>query len=161
MAAAGLLAVTGAIKTLRPASATGALYAVGLPVPIAVVRAGAVLETAAGVAAILAGGAVTWALVAGCYLGFTAFLVIALRSPQRVVSCGCTAAADTPPTRSHLLLTLLSTAAAAGAAVGDAGGLAGQWRSAAAPQALTLVLFAVLVGWLGWLVLTALPRLRW
>jgi len=77
---------------------------------------GAAVELVLGVAALVIGGAVTWALVAASYLAFAVFVGAALRSGKPVGSCGCFGREDTPPHIVHVVLDLALAGAAVGAA---------------------------------------------
>src|SRR3954469_12968184 len=154
--ASALLAVGGAPKVLDPANTVGALRSVGARVPPMTVRLFGAVETALGIATFVTGARALAALVALSYAGFSAFLVVALRKGGAVSSCGCVGRADTPPTRSHLAVTagLALTSLLAAVAGGD--GLASMSWSVTTVTALA---FAILGGWLVWLVFTALPHL--
>lgn len=156
LAAALLLAAAGLAKVRRPADTAIALRRAGLPVPAWVVRAGAAAEVA------VAGWAFTSArvpalLVALSYLGFAAFVLLALRRGSPVSSCGCFGKADSPPTRAHVVVNL--------AAAGGAG-----WAALHAHPAgiallrhqplggLPLVVLLGAAAYLAYLVMTALPK---
>jgi hypothetical protein len=156
LVASALLAVAGAPKVLDPVNTVGALRSVGLRVPRIAVRAFGAVETTLGVATLLTGDRVLAALVALSYAAFSVFLVIALRAGGAVSSCGCVGSADTPPTRSHLVVTASLTLTSALAAGTNPGGLTTMAWSATAITMLCFVMFAV---WLVWLVFTALPHL--
>ena len=151
-----LLALAGAPKIARPGYAVGALRSVRVRVPAAAVRALGAVETALGVVTAVTGGRALAAVVAMSYLGFAGFLVVALRTGGAVSSCGCVGRPDTPPTRTHVAVTVLLAAAATAAAVHGAPGLTDiSWS---ARTAVTLA-FAALSTWLAWLALAVLPRL--
>ena len=91
---------------------------------------------ALGVAAVLAPGRVTAALVAAAYLVFTAFVALARHRGGVLGSCGCFGRPDTPATGAHLVLTAALAATAAAVALSPpATGWSGQ---APAPTALLL-----------------------
>jgi hypothetical protein len=151
-----LLALGGAPKTVRPAPALGALRSVGLRVPPATVRVFGAGEAALGIACAIAGTRPLAGLVALSYLGFTGFLIVALRAGGAVSSCGCVGREDTPPTRTHVAVTAILAGAAAAAVIDRSDGIAGiNWSGTTA----VALVFAVMVAWLCWLALTALPRL--
>jgi hypothetical protein len=156
LVASGLLAIAGAPKVVHPANTLGALHSVGWRVPAISVRAFGAGEAALGVATLLTGARVLAALVAVSYAAFSVFVVVALRSGGAVSSCGCIGRADIPPTRSHLAITIALTVTSGIAAVVGADGLSTIGWS---PTAATTLCFAVLAGWLVWLVFTALPHL--
>jgi len=145
LAAALLLLVAGVGKVRRPTYTVGALKSVGLRTGPRSVRALGLAEIAIGLAAFGAGGPVPSALVGLSYLGFTGFLVLALRKGGAVSSCGCLGRPDTPPTRTH-------------AAVTTALGIAG--LVAAAAGGVDLRAFTALVTWLVWLAFAVLPHAR-
>jgi hypothetical protein len=159
LAAAALLAVAGAPKVVRPLDTWRALRSVGAPVPVLAVRIGGAVEVAVGLLAILQGGRVADALVAASYLGFTGFVIVALRKGGVVASCGCIGRPDTPPTVAHVVVTALFAVAAGVAAGGRPSGVM-TWHSTSTATALSVVGFAVLLAWLAWLALAELPRLR-
>jgi hypothetical protein len=161
MAAALLLAVAGAPKLVNPHDTRRALRSVGLPVPAVVVRAGGLLEVGIGTLALLRGGAVADGLVAASYLGFTGFVILALRSGGVVASCGCVGRPDTPPTLAHVLVTAtFAVVAGVAATIGPTGVLTWVTSSASAATQVAVIGFAVLLAWLAWLSLAELPRLR-
>jgi len=116
-AAAAVLAYAGGAKLLDPTMTVGALRAMGLPARPWLVRLGAAAELALGVAAVVAGGAVLWGLVAASYVAFALFVAVALATGRPIGSCGCFGRSDTPPSIGHVALTALA-ALAAGAYAG-------------------------------------------
>ncbi len=115
LAAAALLVLAGLPKLADPASLVLALRSVGLPARPALGRALAAAEIGRRGLALAAPGRLSGALVVVAYLAFTAFVVVALSRGGVLASCGCFGRPDTPPTRSHLVVT--AVLAAAGAAV--------------------------------------------
>jgi uncharacterized membrane protein YphA (DoxX/SURF4 family) len=113
-AAAAVLAYAGAAKLLDPTMLVGAMRAMGLPSSPLLVRAGAAAEVGLGVAAVVVGGPLLWALVGVSYTAFAGFVVAALRSDKPIGSCGCFGRADTPATVGHVLLNVALGAAAYG-----------------------------------------------
>jgi hypothetical protein len=111
--AALLLLAGGAAKARAPGDTARALRAVGVPAGPRIVRAGAVLEIAVGVGALVAASPVPIALVAISYLAFSAFVVQALRVGTTLSSCGCFGKIETPPSRVHIVIDLLIVAMAA------------------------------------------------
>jgi hypothetical protein len=154
LAASALLVVAAAPKLASPQSMIAALRSVGLvSAGPKTVRSLTVLELAAGSAAIVLGGRLVDGLVALLYVGFSAFLVVALRSPG--TSCGCTGRDDTPPTAAHLLMTVVfATGAAAAAASGGRTGLVALSHSGHPGELLVAGGLAMLAAWLGWAILT-------
>jgi hypothetical protein len=118
---AALLALAGAQKLLDPTMTVGALRALRLPSSPPLVRAGSVAELALGVAAIVVGGPILWALVALSYLAFGAFVVAALRQGTMIGSCGCFGREETPPHASHVVLNLALAATAVAVAAQSPG----------------------------------------
>jgi hypothetical protein len=157
LVASALLVAAGLPKLRTPAPTTGALRSVGIRVPDAAVRAGGAAEAVLGTVAILTGAPLAATLVATSYVGFSAFLVVALSRGGMVASCGCLGRPDTPPTRSHLLLTVALATASAVAAVTGATGIVDFGVSA---PSLTLVALTALTGWLAWTVFALLPHAR-
>src|SRR3954452_15407980 len=154
--ASALLAVAGAPKILNPTNTVGAMRSIGVRVPSTTVRLFGAVETVLGLATFVTGTRALAVLVALSYAGFSGFLVVALRKGGAVSSCGCVGRADTPPTRSHLAVTAGLALTSLLAAVSDADGLSTiDWTV----TTLTALMFAVLGGWLVWLVFTALPQL--
>jgi hypothetical protein len=159
LAAAGLLVVAGAPKIVQPLDTWRALRSVGAPAPPVAIRIGGAVEVAIGLFAILQGDRLADALVAASYLGFTAFVIVALRKSGVVASCGCIGRPDTPPTVAHVVVTALFAAAAGVAAGGGPSGVMA-WHSTSTTTAVSVVGFAILLAWLAWLALAELPRLR-
>lgn len=153
-AAAGLLVVAGAPKVLDPGDLHRAVRSVGMPVGRGAVRAFAALEVVVGLFALVVPGRLGAAALAVLYAGFTAFVVVALRSGGVLSSCGCFGKADTPPTRAHALLT--------GATALVAGALAlappvAPWRDLTLASGTGTVALTALVGFLAWQVMAVLP----
>ncbi|MDP1819894.1 MAG: hypothetical protein Q8K58_08405 [Acidimicrobiales bacterium] len=118
LAAAGLLALAGAMKLLEPTMTVGALRAMGLPSSPLLVRAGSAVELSLGVGAAVLGGTVLWGLVAVSYVAFAVFVAAALASGRPIGSCGCFGRADTPPQRWHVALNAALALGAAAYALG-------------------------------------------
>lgn len=152
-----LLVMAGIGKVRRPMPTVGALRSVGIAVPRGLVRVLGAGEALLALAVVTVGGVAPTALVAAAYLGFTGFLVIALRRGGAVSSCGCLSRPDTPPTRTHAVVTA-GLALACAAAAAD-GGFRRADVSLTAPD-LTVLAFAALAGWLAWLAFTVLPHAR-
>ena len=154
LAAAGLLALAGAFKLVRPAGTVQALRTQGLPSAPLLVRALGLVELAvAGAAALQVPGGVL--ALAALYAGFTGFVAVALVRGRPLSSCGCFAEPDLPPTWAHVGVTG-GLAVAAALAVGDSGLPA--LASASVGTGLATLAAAALVGWLAYLVLAELPR---
>src|SRR4051794_38178007 len=155
LAASGLLVLAGVPKLRDPMPLVRALRSVGLPGGRGLVRVAAAAEVVVGTAALLVPGRVTGALVAAAYLAFTGFVALALARGGLLGSCGCFGRPDTPPTRSHLLVTAVLAASGVVTALQPSS----PW--AAAPdqpgQVAAVLAFAVLVGALSYLVIAVLP----
>jgi hypothetical protein len=159
LAACMLLAVAGAVKTVRPMDTARALVAV-IPVPLTgarlLVRVGAAAEAVVGVAAIVHPAPVTASLVAVSYVGFAAFVTVVLIRGGPLATCGCFGTPDTPATRLHVVVDLaLATSAAVVAASVPAQSL---WAllSSQPWEGVPLMLVSVLCAWLVYLAMTRL-----
>ena len=157
LAAAGLLAVAGFAKLVRPAGTSQALRTQGLPARWWLVRLLGVAEVLVAAAALLEVrfGA---ALLAAAYGAFTLFVVTALVRGRPLTSCGCFAEPDLPPTSVHVVVTAVLAVCSGAIAAGSGGGLPDLLDGPASP-AVAVVGSAALVGWLSYLVLAELPRL--
>lgn len=113
LAAAVVLAAAGAAKLRRPDYTARALQAAGWRVGRRTVRAGAVAEMGAAVAALAFPGTATGAVVAAAYAAFAGFVTLALRRGWALSSCGCFGRPDSRPTYLHAALNLAAAAAAA------------------------------------------------
>lgn len=157
IAGAVLLVIAGVGKVRRPASTVGALKSVGVHVGRSAVQLLGGAEVILGMTAIGLGGVVPTALVGLSYLGFTGFLVVALRKGGAVSACGCLGRPDTPPTRTHAVVTAgIGVTALVAAALGgvDLGDLSGSGTD------VTLVGLTGLVAWLVYLAFAVLPHAR-
>ena len=158
VAAAGLLALGGALKAARPNETANALRALGLPRARLAVRVGGAVEVVVGVAAVVAGGRGPVALVGASYLGFAVFVLVALRRGTPVGSCGCFGEVDAPPTIVHAAVNL-AAAAGAGAAALTGGTPALSAVVHHQPwMGVPLLGLAGLAGYLAFLVMAVLPR---
>ncbi len=119
--ACGLLVLAGLAKAIRPDDTARALVLLlpGNPARAPsvgfarrVVRFGALLEAALGVAAVLFPRPLPAALVATSYVVFAVVVLFARRSGGVLATCGCFGRADTPPTILHVVLNLVFVAAA-------------------------------------------------
>jgi hypothetical protein len=157
LAAAVLLILAAVPKLQHPDDATRALTSTGLPGSDPLVRGLSVAEIAIGAYAILVGDQLSAALVAASYLGFTGFVLLARSRDGVVSSCGCFGTPDTPPTRSHVVVTTLLAGGALGAALSPVGPVFALFDDPAKGVALVL-LTGVCVG-LAYLALAVLPTL--
>lgn len=116
LAACALLAWSGAIKLLRPASTRVAARAIGAPSSTIAVRALAATELTIAILGATFGhvGAL---LVAALYAGLA---VVALRLLRRAPAtpCGCLGASDAPVSRAHVALNVVAALVAVAAASG-------------------------------------------
>jgi hypothetical protein len=161
IAGAALLVINGPPKLRNPAPTINALRSVGATwVGPVTVRALAVVEIVGGGFAGIVGGRWGAGAIALIYLGFSGFLLRALRTPS--ASCGCTARDDTPPTVGHLLMTVVFAAGGIAATVADTTGVVDISRSGPGLQIAVAFGFAAIVTWLAWSILTlpilSLPR---
>ena len=108
---ATLLVITGLPKLTNPGGTARALYSLGLPATLATERAIGAIEIGAGLAALLLGGRFAAGAIAVVYLGFSAFIAVALRS-EAVKNCGCFGDKDVPPSLLHLAIDLAGAAVA-------------------------------------------------
>jgi hypothetical protein len=83
----------------------------------AAVRIGGAFEAVVGLGALLTGGAAFAVLLALSYLGFAAFVAVALRRGAPISSCGCFGKVDTPPSVVHVVIDLVAAGVAAAASV--------------------------------------------
>jgi hypothetical protein len=153
-----LLAAGGIAKVVDPISTVGALRGLGLPVPGAVVRAAGAFEAVLAVVALATGAWIAALLVGASYLGFAAFVALALVRRAPIGSCGCFGRVDTPPTPFHVAFNLFAAAASFVVAARDAGGIG----AVLGDQPLAGVPFVALVlvgAGAAFLVLTRLPQL--
>ena len=110
--AAGLLALAGAAKALRPSDTATAVRGVGIRVPTWLVRVGGLAELVIGVLALSTGSAVVAALVAASYFVFAAFVTVALVRHLPIATCGCFGKADSPPSLVHVGVDVAAALAA-------------------------------------------------
>jgi len=158
---AALLAAGGALKVHRPATTARALRQMGLPSSPALVRVGAAAELAVAAGAMAWGSPPFAALVALSYLGFAAFVLVALRRGVPLSSCGCFGGVqDTPPTYGHLALNVGATVVATAVALGHGGASLADVARLDGSLVLRGV-FLVLTGvsaWFAYVAVTLLPR---
>ena len=158
VASAILLAIGGTSKVLRPANTSHALRGLRLPAGHFGVRLLAVAEIGVAVGALAGGGRYAWLLVAGAYLGFACFVVLAISRGGAVSSCGCFGATDTPPTLVHVLLTISASALAFATAFGHP---PGPLLDALADMPLLGLPFVFVTGccvWFAYAAVTVLPK---
>lgn len=156
LAAAVLLVVAGGPKLLDPAGLRGALASVGGPRLRRLARPVAAVEVAVGAAAVVRPDAPTAGAVCVAYLSFTGFVLLALARGGVLASCGCFGKVDTPPSRGHVVLTLVLAAAALGVMIDGLRGTPAPWWSDAGSAAVSAG-YALLIAFLAYLVLAVLP----
>jgi hypothetical protein len=115
-ASAAILLVWGVAKVRSPRPAAAALGAMGLPLPIGIIRVAACAEVALGVLVLLRPVPLVAAAVVVAYACFTAVAGLYLWSP-RVRSCGCLGDRVVPPSVVHVALNAAAVASAAAVAV--------------------------------------------
>lgn len=161
-AAAALLGAAGLSKLARPASTMYALEAARIPgsriiASTAAIRVAGAAELGVAGYVLVWGGSSAAALLAICYLILTVVAGRMLRvSPGQ--DCGCFRGSSEPITRWHLLVDI------AGLAVGIAATI---WPQPSVidevtdqgPQGVLLVGLSLVLAWLGYLLMTALPAL--
>jgi hypothetical protein len=161
-AAAILLVVAGAAKLRTPGPAGTMLVGFWpalrrLRRARAVARTAGAVELGAGLAVLAAGGRVTAAVLAACYLALT---VVAVRLAARAepAPCGCFGAADGDVGPAHIVVDVAALAIAVAALVRPVGSVADLFTGGTL-TGLTLAAQAVLLAALGYLSITALPAL--
>lgn len=154
LAASALLVGAGVPKLGDPMPLVRALRSTGLPAGRRLVRVVAAAEVALGLWAVGRPGAVNAALVCAAYLVFTGFVALALQRGGVLGSCGCFGKADTPPTRSHLVVTAALAVLAGAVAVAPE---RAAWTAGSAPVVAGTLALAALVTFLAWQVLAVLP----
>ena len=153
LAAAGLLVAAGLPKVRDPLPLVRALRGAGLPVHRHAMRAFAVTEVLLGTWALMAPGRLSASLVAVAYVVFTAFVVRVLALGGVLGSCGCFGKADTPASRTHVVLTAVAAGTALAVAVDPP---TRPWAVLDGATVTTVALAAV-VAFLAWQVMAVLP----
>jgi len=106
LALLGLLALAGGMKVASPDLTSGALRAAGLPHARVFVRGIGLVEVVIGVSGIVLGSSIVAFSAAAFYAGFAWFVFHVLRHRLPISSCGCFGAAETPPSRNHLIVNI-------------------------------------------------------
>lgn len=114
-----LVVGAGIGKAVDPTMTVGALRGVGLRVPAGVVRTFGAVEAVLGIGAVATGNRGLALAIAVSYLGFTAFVLVALARRLPIGSCGCFGRVDTPPSWLHVVVNVGAIASSIGVAVGD------------------------------------------
>jgi hypothetical protein len=170
-AAAVLLAVSGLAKLRAPAPAAamiGELVGPALarrlrrsvPMPV-LVRAGGLAEVLVGAVLIGHGGRWAAVLLAASYLVFALVagrLMSLASSTAGRTSCGCFGGADSPVGPAHLVLDLVGLAAGLAASIHPLARGAGLFAHSALVSCVACGQ-VLLLAWLGYLAITALPAL--
>lgn len=154
LAAVALLVGAGVPKLRDPMPLVRALRSTGLPAGRSVVRGIAAAEVGLGLWAAARPSALTAALVCAAYLVFTGFVALALQRGGVLGSCGCFGKADTPPTRSHLVVTAGLAVLAGAVAVSPE---RAAWTSGTAAAVAGTLALAALITFLAWQALAVLP----
>jgi hypothetical protein len=154
--AAGLLVLAGATKIVRPDPTAQALLDAGLPGTLGAARGVGVVEIVVGGWACVApagGGAIAlWALYA-VFAGYLGFLLVARPDAG---SCGCAGPTPVPPSRLHLGLNMVASAAGFAYATTGAPTLRA-WIGSLGWGAVPIVLGLLVAGWLAVVAVTAAP----
>lgn len=162
-AAAVLLAVAGLAKLRAPAQAAAMIVALApsltrrRPAVRAFIRIAAVGEAAVAAAFLILGGRIPAALLAAAYLAFT-LVALRLATQRAGTACGCFGAVDSPVGAAHVALNLICVGVTVAAAMSPVAALGGLVRH----DAMVAVIGSaqiLLLAWLGYLAITALPAL--
>jgi hypothetical protein len=148
-----ILGLGGLAKLWAPIPARRALRAASIDVPLAAVRTLGLAEFALACAAAFRGGVLLPIVVGMAYVAFAAFVVVILRT-DTATSCGCFGSASTPPTMLHVVVNLLSAAAAFGAT--GYGGIVATVEGPAG-EGIAMLVLVVVGAYSLFLILTALP----
>jgi hypothetical protein len=161
LVACGLLVLAGGAKAARPGDTARAIHSLtGLPALVVVVRFGAGAEALLGVAGLIHPTRAIAILVGASYVMFSGFVLYARAKGGVLSTCGCFGASDTPPTLTHAIIDLVLAASAVTVAWSVASGWLLSILSHQYGKGLPLVAASVLCGWLAYLVLSPLARLR-
>ena len=156
LAGATLLGLAGLGKLRRPAPTATVLRVLGLPGSDLLVRGGAAVEVVIAAGAVAFGDRVFAGLLGASYLGFAAFVLVAMRRQVPLSSCGCFGRTDTPPSAVHVVVDLAFAGVAGAVAVGPVGDLSQVLDGQPLLGVPFLALTAVSVA-LAYLSLTVLP----
>jgi hypothetical protein len=159
LAAATLLVVSGVAKLGSVEPTRQALHGAGLPGPAWAVGILGASEVALGATGLMTEGRPAAATMAGLYVGFAAFVVLARHRGGSEASCGCFGRQEAPPGVPHLMMTLALAAVAVIQAVSPGPGLVDQLAHSPL-QTVVVAGYAALATWLVYLVLAVLPRVQ-
>jgi hypothetical protein len=162
LAAALLVAAAGAAKLVGPEPAAVMLrrgwpalrHSIGLA---SVVRVAGLTELVIALAVIGVGGRIPVAVLAGCYAVFALVAVRVARLGQQA-SCGCFGRTESPVGTAHIVLNVICVAVCLAGILRPAGPLGGLFADHSM-QGLVGLAQAVLLAYLGFLSITALPAL--
>lgn len=154
---AALLAAAGVAKGIAPQAAAGALRAMGLPGTPLLVRALGAVEVAIGIWVITTGSPPAALALGAAYLGFAAFVGVALARRLPIGSCGCFGKDDTPPTWIHLAYDLSAVAVAVLAAAQPIGSPS-RWLPQLGSHAAGYLLITGAVLLFSYILLAELPK---
>lgn len=162
LGAALLVIASGAAKVRDPQPAAAMLAGLRPPgwhhLPHrALVRLAGLVEIGVGVAVATVGGRFAAMALAVVFLAFTAVVVTALARGSRA-SCGCFGTSDAPLGRAQLGVDLVGVAIAVAAVIEPPARFGGLGAAAGLPAAV-LAVQVLLLGWLAYLTITALPSL--
>jgi hypothetical protein len=154
--AAGLVAVAGIGKVLRPDATRDALALTQLPAATGAIRMLGAGEVALAVAVLATGHALAFGALAAAYAGF---LLVAVRQRRAGRGCGCFGATEDRVSGLHLGVNAVAAVIAGAAAIVAPQSLLAVLPGAPVAAVLTVVLLATAIG-LVRLLLTALPDLH-
>jgi hypothetical protein len=160
-----LLVAAGAVKVARPdgtARALAGLPANRLPVRwvARLVRVGAALELALGLAALaLPRPPLAW-LVAASYAAFAATVAYVRSTGGALASCGCFGTPDTPATGLHLVVDLVLCASAAMVALAHPAGSLPAVLAHQPAGGAPLLAASAMAAWLAYLAVSRLADLQ-
>ncbi|HZJ26153.1 MAG TPA: MauE/DoxX family redox-associated membrane protein [Acidimicrobiia bacterium] len=158
-----LVCVAGVLDLRRPGPVVRALADVGIRATPVGVRTGAAGALVIAVVALGGpGGAigrVAAGLLGGLYVGFTAFVVLALARGRSRATCGCFGGDETPPSVVHAVVDMVLATASIVVAVMPADGLPALIAGPPAPgSGVALVALVGATTVLALVALTVLPR---
>lgn len=164
LAGCALLVVAGLAKAWRPETTARALAGAhprlgGRPLAVAV-RTAAAAEAALGLVAAAWPRPPAATAVAASYAAFTGYVLWTRHRGGVLATCGCFATPDTPATALHAVVDAAVAVAAAVVAARPPGPDLPAVLGAQPAAGVPLVAGTAVAAWLGFLVLSALPRLQ-
>jgi hypothetical protein len=163
LVACTLLVGAGAAKAVRPhdtARAVRAVVPIGLPVLVAAVRAGALVEMAVGGVGLVLPQATPALTVAGSYAVFAVFVLVVRVRGGALASCGCFGTPDTPATALHVVVDATLAGSAVGVALSAQGGTLASVLAGQPAHGIPLVAVSALATWLTYVTLSLLAGLQ-